>query len=185
MEIILIYPETLVAEEISETSLPSTIRVMIKQIQSDIDLVEKKPNQELIKSIVEQDIAINDAIQDWLEEDLEEADEEPKSEDEPKEDEPKEGEPKEGESKDGEPKEGEPKDGEPKEVVKKAKRNQKIVSDEVFEKIKSVLDSNKDKRISKKDLKSILGEEPSYPIQYINGIKLRKLFLIPFYGLCK
>ena len=50
-------------------------------------------------------------------------------------------------------------------------------------KIMSIMDARGDNRIKISDLEAIIGKEPDYPEQYVNKIKLRKVFLSNDYRL--
>jgi len=50
-------------------------------------------------------------------------------------------------------------------------------------KIMSAINSNSRKRISAKNLQSIIGSKPTYPIQEVGSLKLKKCFMASEYEL--
>lgn len=152
-------------EGIDVSELPKEIIRAIRSFNIKLDRFEKVGTEKLYLELQQDDIAIADAIQNYLEdsdnEDDDDEDDSYLSDDDND-------------------------DNENKELP----LNEEHIKEEVKEEVNigtdietMIVKTLKDNLISVQNLEAILGREPDYPTEQIGKIKLRKVYLKPFYEL--
>lgn len=150
-------------EGIDVSELPKEIIRAIRSFNIKLDRFEKVGTEKLYLELQQDDIAIADAIQNYLEDsDNEDDDDEDDSYLSDNDEDDK----------------------------NELPQNQQQVQQQVEEQVKVPVDIEtmivqnlKDNLISVQNLEAILGREPDYPTEQIGKIKLRKVYLKPFYEL--
>lgn len=185
MELDLIHEELIAEENVNVNDLPESIKKKIKGFNLLNSRLEKNPeNEKLFNTVQKTSISIADEIQNWLETDFDEDDDDdtppaPKDNNPPA---PKDNNPP--TPKDNNPPTPPaPKDDNPPVPKNNNDNTPKKFGNLVMEKkILSILNSSGG-RIDSKTLMSIINKEPSYPIQEVHNIVLKKVFLSSSYKL--
>jgi hypothetical protein len=149
-------------EGIDVSELPRDIIKAIRSFNIKLDRFEKVGTEKLFLELQQDDIAIADAIQNYLEDsDIDDDDEDDSYLSDNDEDDKNE-----------------------------LPKNQQQVQQQVEEEVKVPVDIEtlivqnlKNNLISVQDLEAILKREPDYPTEQVGKIKLRKVYLKPFYEL--
>jgi hypothetical protein len=141
-------------EDIDVSELPREIQIAMRDFNKKLVKYEETGSEELFFQLQQDDVAIADDIQTFIEDN--ESDEE--DEDDTYVDDDEENEEKKSDSTNA--------------VV--ATNNVSLIENKIRESLKNNL-------ISVEDLQKILSREPDYPTEKVGNLKLRKLYLKPFY----
>ena len=141
-------------EGIEISDLPKEIRQAMRAFNQKLAKYEQTGNEDLYYELQQDDVAIADGIENWIEDNESEDDDEDESYLEQQEAKAQ------------------------AEAQAKAQASQQNQGSQVEQKILSTAKNN---IISLEDLQNIIGREPDYPIEKIGQLTLKKQYLKPFY----
>ncbi len=141
-------------EEIDEDELPLEIQKAIRAFDIKLDKFEETNDARLFLELQQDDVAIADDIQTFIED---------------------------SESEDDEDEDDSYVDEEEEETTQGQAQIQQQANNQISDLEKLVIGNLKENKISVEKLQQILKREPDYPNQIIGKIRLRKLYLKPFY----
>ena len=185
----LFHEEIMQEEGIKVSDLPIEIQKKIRGFNLQMKKLERNPEDEsLFRQLRNSSVRLGDSIQNFVENEYEDDDED-EDEDDKKEDKDDDSEDKKPSSSDKKPSSNSSDEKSSKENAEKSVKTEKPLTNGSFgnsmmeKKIMSIMDARGDNRIKISDLEAIIGKEPDYPEQYVNKIKLRKVFLSNDYRL--
>jgi hypothetical protein len=182
----LFHEEIMQEEGIKTSELPVEIQKKIRGFNLFVKKLEKNPDDEaLLRQLQKQSVSLGDNVQNFIENEYEDDDDDSEDDDDDSEDKKTSS----SEKKSSSSVNTEKSSKENTEKSVKSVKTEKPLTNGSFgnsmmeKKIMSIMDARGDNRIKISDLEAIIGKEPDYPEQYVNKIKLRKVFLSNDYRL--